>query len=105
MQSLETTSCGKSRNFCKSPVQFLLNANLGNLFYADANTGGRIDFPELFIPGIGPFIAFARYDSYVVQDWPGRETEKALLAASGLIQSLSIVGIIYEFGLFERQIF
>lgn len=64
----------------------------------DATTGGRIDFYENFIPGIGPLIAFARYDSYVSSSYASssvRSTEKALLALSGVIQSASIVGIVY----------
>jgi hypothetical protein len=66
--------------------------------YADATTGGRIDFYENFIPGIGPLIAYARYDSVVSTSYSsssGRETQKTLLALSGVIQSASIVGIVY----------
>ena len=65
---------------------------------ADATTGGKIDFPEIFIPGVGPLIAFARYDSYVSSSYStasGRDTQKTLLALSGVIESLSIVGIVY----------
>jgi hypothetical protein len=60
---------------------------------ADAIGGGKIDFPEIFIPAIGPIIAVFRYDSYVRDDWPNQGLEKTLFALSGIVQTASIVGI------------
>jgi hypothetical protein len=60
---------------------------------ADAIGGGKIDFPEIFIPAIGPIIAVFRYDSYVRDDWPNQGLEKTLFAISGIVQTASIVGI------------
>lgn len=65
----------------------------GGTIIADAIGGGKIDFPEIFIPAIGPIIAVFRYDSYVRDDWPNQGLEKALFALSGIVQTASIVGI------------
>lgn len=65
----------------------------GGTIIADAIGGGKIDFPEVFVPAVGPIIAVFRYDSYVREDWPNQGLEKALFTLSGIIQTASIVGI------------
>jgi hypothetical protein len=60
---------------------------------ADRIGGGKIDFPEVYIPAVGPIIAVFRYDSYVREDWPNQGLEKTLFTLSGIVQAASIVGI------------
>jgi hypothetical protein len=65
----------------------------GGTIIADAIGGGKVDFPEVYIPAVGPIIAVFRYDSYVRDDWPNQGLEKALFTLSGIVQTVSIVGI------------
>lgn len=55
-----------------------------------ANQG--LDFPELFVPIAGPFIALANYNNRVTNPYyTGRNTDKALFVASGVVQSIFAV--------------
>jgi hypothetical protein len=60
---------------------------------ADRIGGGKVDFPEVYIPAVGPIIAVFRNDSYVRDDWPHQGLEKTLFTLSGIVQAASIAGI------------
>jgi hypothetical protein len=59
---------------------------------------GGLDFPELFVPAAGPFIAMARYDKVISPFYTGRNAEKVLFAASGAVQTISLVMLIKNLG-------
>jgi hypothetical protein len=72
---------------------------LGSAAYGGAIVGdvvnGGLDFPELFVPVAGPFIAIARYDNVVTNPYyAGRTRDKVLFAGSGAMQALSLVMIL-----------
>jgi hypothetical protein len=48
-----------------------------------------LDFPEVFIPVAGPFIALARYEDVVGSDYEYESTDKALFLASGVVQTVA----------------
>ena len=58
----------------------------------DAAVGNGIDFPEVFIPVMGPWIALARFDSVVINPVSQEATrrDKFLFAASGVVQGVSL---------------
>ena len=51
----------------------------GATIIADAIGGGKVDFPEVYIPAVGPIIAVFRYDSFVRDDWPIRASKRHYL--------------------------
>ena len=71
----------------------ILGATVAATVVGDVVNQG-LNFPETFVPVAGPFIALARYDNVVNPSYSGRTTDKVLFAASGILQTVSLVMII-----------
>jgi hypothetical protein len=55
----------------------------------DQTIDSSVNFPELFVPVIGPFLALGNYDNKVNPYYSGRTRDKALFVLSGTVQTIS----------------
>lgn len=50
-----------------------------------------VNFPQLWVPVVGPFLAYADYDNKVSPYYTGSTADKTLFIASGVVQAASAV--------------
>jgi hypothetical protein len=64
--------------------------------YAGTIIGDRaidssVNFSQLYVPAIGPFLALGAYDDKVDPDYSGRSRDKVLFVLSGAVQTASLI--------------
>jgi hypothetical protein len=69
----------------------VFGATYAGTIIEDRAIDSSVNFSQLYVPIIGPFLALGKYDDKVDPDYSGRTRDKVLFVLSGAVQAASAV--------------